>query len=246
MGYNFQAARVARTARRLTETKITDFTKYQAPVWLKAVEEIPPSEILVRPYPIQHSASNPRARKPKNIFRPTRIVYPEDQLRRDFFKDHPWELARPRMVREKNGQDARLKDWSKGLRQPGMALSGECVVQRQLWLMENKNLSKQEAYDMARHEFYKLRQQDEIESRIAIEEARMVGGYFGKNRIQVGLEVEDMEFEHWKEWATKNIKRMGDEFEQSRALENPVGDEDALDTLEGLGAGTPAAPAPAL
>ena len=125
MGYNFQAARVAVTARRLTETKVMRNTKYQAPAWLKAVEAIPPAEILTRPYPIQHTEPDAKARKPRKTYRPTAMVYPEDELRRDFFKDHPWELARPRLMLESDGKDARYRDWSKGLRQPGMALSGE-------------------------------------------------------------------------------------------------------------------------
>lgn len=125
MGYNFQAARVARTARSLTQRRVTKGLTYQEPTWLRVVEAIPPSEILTRPYPVQHGEPDPRARKPKNIFRPTKIVYPEDELRRDFFKDHPWELARPRMILETDGKDSRHWDWSKGLRQPGLALSGE-------------------------------------------------------------------------------------------------------------------------
>lgn len=97
--------------------------------------------------------------------------------------------------------------------------------------MENKGMSKQEAYDLVRHEFYKLRQRDEIESRIAIEEARNVGGYFGKNQLQVALEVEDREFEYWKSYAAREIKKKGDEFEQSRALEVGGEEESGADVL---------------
>ncbi|KAK3304125.1 mitochondrial ribosomal protein S25, partial [Chaetomium strumarium] len=136
-------------------------------------------------------------RQPRNLFRPTKIVHPEDQLRQEFYRDHPWELARPKLVLELDGQDARYRDWSKGLRQPGMALSGESVVQRQLWLMEARDMPKQQAYDVARKEFYKLRQQEEIERRIAVEEARHYGAYFGKNNLQVGMELEDQVYEHW-------------------------------------------------
>jgi small subunit ribosomal protein S23 len=74
-----------------------------------------------------------------------------------------------------------------------------------MWLMNNKGMSKQKAYDTARHEFYQLRHQDEIEARIAVEEARMVGAYFGKSLLQVGVELEDQQYENWKEWATKEI-----------------------------------------
>lgn len=95
------------------------------PVWLKAIESIPPSEILTRPRPVQHHDPDPKHRRPKGIFKPQQIVYPEDELRRTFFKDHPWELARPRVIVELDGMDGRECDWSKGLSQPGMPVTGE-------------------------------------------------------------------------------------------------------------------------
>ena len=77
------------------------------------------------------------------------------------------------------------------------------MVQRQLWLMENKGMAKAAAYDEARKEFYLLRQREEIEQRIAVEEARMVGAYFGKSLVRVGLELEDKAYEKWKTWADR-------------------------------------------
>jgi len=96
-----------------------------APIWIKAVEKVPPAELHTRPYLPQHQPLNPRARKPRNLYRPTKLVYPEDELRQTFYRDHPWELARPMMLLETNGLDARSRDWSKGVRQPNMKLSGE-------------------------------------------------------------------------------------------------------------------------
>lgn len=64
-------------------------------------------------------------RKPRNIFKPQRIIHPEDELRQTFFKDHPWELARPRIAVELDGKDAQYLDWSTGLQQPGMQVTGE-------------------------------------------------------------------------------------------------------------------------
>ena len=31
------------------------------------------------------------------------------------------------------------------------------------------------------------------------------GAYFGKSALQIGTELEDKEYERWKEWATKEI-----------------------------------------
>lgn len=85
-------------------------------------------------------------------------------------------------------------------------LTHDSVVQRQMWLMKHKELSKAAAYDMARREFYRHRHRDEIRSRIAKEEAQHVGAYFGKGPLEVGMELEDKAWENWKAWATQQIE----------------------------------------
>lgn len=74
--------------------------------------------------------------------------------------------------------------------------------------MENEKLGKRKAYDTARREFYRLRQAEEIEKRVALEEARHVGAYFGKTRVDVGNDLEDREFENWKIWAGKESAKI--------------------------------------
>lgn len=61
------------------------------------------------------------------MFQPQTIVYEEDALRKEFFGDHPWELARPRVVLENDGKDWHHDDWSR-IQQPGRQLSGERFV----------------------------------------------------------------------------------------------------------------------
>lgn len=127
------------------------------------------------------------------------------------------------MVIEMDGKDARRCDWSKGLKQPGIPLSGESVVQRQLWLMQSvPGISKEQAYDAVRREFYALRQEEEIEKRIALEEARMVGAYFGKSAMQVSMDLEDEQFEKWKKWAATQTAKI--EAERTSAYTS-FGDE---------------------
>ncbi|KAI1210714.1 mitochondrial ribosomal protein [Annulohypoxylon truncatum] len=199
--------KVYQTMTTLLNHRVFPTVKVQQPVWYKVVESIPPSEILVRPLPPQHQNPNPRARKPSRMFQPQQITYEEDELRKTFYRDHPWELARPRMIIEMDGKDSRRYDWSKGLIQPGMPLCGECVVQRQMWMMHTiPGITKEQAYDKARHEFYALRQEEDVERRIAKEEAQMVGAYFGKSFLKVGVDLEDEQFEKWKKWATKQIE----------------------------------------
>ncbi len=125
MGRQFRAARVYQTAQlNLAIPRRPDHVDLPPP-WLKALETIPPSEVLTRPVPVQHQAPDPRIKKPRRTFRPQKMVYEEDELRRTFFKDHPWELARPRIILELDGKDSRRYDWSRGLLQPGIPLSGE-------------------------------------------------------------------------------------------------------------------------
>ncbi|KAG6015403.1 hypothetical protein E4U54_003552 [Claviceps lovelessii] len=195
------------------------------PPWYQVMKSVPPAESLVRNVTPRHRAPNPKATKPKKLYRPQRISYPEDALRTNFYKDHPWELARPRIILESDGKDYQYCDWSKGLRQPGIPLTGECVVQRQLFLMQTEKMSKRKAYDSARREFYRLRQEEEIEKRVAIEEAKHVGAYFGKTRLDVGMQLEDREFENWKTWAGKQTAsreaRSNSEVETFGADEEP-------------------------
>jgi len=128
MGRPLRAARIVRTMRRRLDIPIVKRRPDAAPPWLAVVEAIPPAEILTRPIPMQHRLPNPKMTKPRKVYLPQEITYEEDELRRRFFRDHPWELARPRVIVEFDGKDARYYDWSRGLRQPGIPLTGEWFV----------------------------------------------------------------------------------------------------------------------
>ena len=80
------------------------------------------------------------------------------------------------------------------------------VVQRQLWLRHNvSGITSAQAYDQARKELYDQRLQEDVERRVAKEEAMSTGAYFGKSALDIGMELEDKEYEKWKEWATKEV-----------------------------------------
>ena len=87
-----------------------------------------------------------------------------------------------------------------------MLITTNSVVQRQMWLMKHRGLSKQHAYDVARREFYKHRHLEEVRRRVAKEEAMHVGAYFGKGPLEVGMEIEDRSYENWKSWAASQIE----------------------------------------
>ncbi|KPM45670.1 hypothetical protein AK830_g998 [Neonectria ditissima] len=201
-GRQIRPARVYQTVSEELNHRILGSSTSNPPPWYNVMTSVPPAETLVRTLPPHRWSSNPKATKPKNLFRPQRIGYLEDKLRSTFYKDHPWELARPRVILELDGKDYQQCDWSKGLQQKGRS-----VVQRQMWLMTNEKMGKRKAYDMTRREFYRIRQEEQIEKRVAIEEARHVGAYFGKTRIDVAHHLEDREFENWKIWAGKETEK---------------------------------------
>ncbi len=130
--YNFNPARVHQRASQFLELQRAGQASGMAGAkkqpWFTTIGQIPPSEILTRPLPVQHSETSHkthrRAKKPSKMFIPLRIVYEEDKLRTNFYSDHPWELARPRVILEQDGKDGQKCDWSK-IQQPGRELNGE-------------------------------------------------------------------------------------------------------------------------
>ncbi|KAI9849231.1 MAG: mitochondrial ribosomal small subunit component [Sclerophora amabilis] len=199
--YDFKPLRVHQQASQLLETP-----RLKArPPWYDVIGTVPPAQALVRPKPVQHHErpKQVKTKKPSKMFKPLPISYQEDKFRQQFFKDHPWELARPRVILENDGRDGQRVDWSR-IRQPGRSLDGESVVQRQVWLLNNvEGMNSARAYDQARHEFYDLRHQEDVERRVAREEAEALGSYFGKSYLEIGMELEDEKYEDWKAWAIK-------------------------------------------
>jgi small subunit ribosomal protein S23 len=131
-GRNLKPSRVYQTASLLLESKAIS----QPPPWFDVIGTIPPGEILTRTQPVQHRVANhkSRVRKPSKLFRPQPIEFEEDQLRREFYRDHPWELARPRIILENDGRDGQMCNWSK-MQQRGRQLNGERYG---VWLMNVK------------------------------------------------------------------------------------------------------------
>ncbi|KAK5127541.1 hypothetical protein LTR85_006881 [Meristemomyces frigidus] len=229
--YNLAPQRVHTYASQLIQNKRLP----SPPPWYNAIGSIPPSERLVRP-PLQRSqipgAKTPGGRKKSRLFKPLQLHYQEDSLRWEYFNDHPWELARPRVVLENDGRDQEKLDWSVPLdhalerprsgevseegvklddewdrirqRQAGRPINGEAVVQRQAYLM-SRGLSNAAAYDAARKEFYRFRHSRETETRVAKEEALATGAFFGPGPLDIGMKLEDQQYEAWKAWAAKEI-----------------------------------------
>ena len=97
------------------------------------------------------------------------------------------------------------------------------VVQRQLYLMNNplkpsshehpsgvpldtRPLSRDDAYDQARRELYYFRLQEDLERRVGREEAEYMGAYFGMTNLEIGMQLEDEQYEKWKEDSYKAME----------------------------------------
>ncbi|KAI0223780.1 mitochondrial ribosomal small subunit component, partial [Massospora cicadina] len=127
-------SRVFQTAKSLVQVKLID-----EPRWLKAAEKHPNTDNFLRcSQPIAYDCPlsfEGRKRKTTTTFalssctpisgkatmcktrfrppKPPRITYPEDKLRLRFFKDHPFEMARPVSLIEKDGHPE--SNWDKVL-----------------------------------------------------------------------------------------------------------------------------------
>ena len=120
--YDFRPLRVHQTATQLLKTERMS----RVPPWYGVVGSITPAQTLVRtqPLPHQHRKGRSSKKKASKLFQPQTIHYEEDFLRTEFFKDHPWELVRPRLLIEDDGKDYQKVDWER-IEQPQMVLSGE-------------------------------------------------------------------------------------------------------------------------
>jgi small subunit ribosomal protein S23 len=93
------------------------------PVWYQPVLNTPPMTDFARRPAQTHQV---RSWNRPNDLREIQSLHRglESHLRTKFYKEHPWELARPRIVVEEDGADYVRQDWSK-MQQYGKPLDGE-------------------------------------------------------------------------------------------------------------------------
>lgn len=140
----------------------------------------------------------------RNIFKPQKLTFVEDSLRSLFYEQHPWELARPKILLENNGDNEAETDWS-SIRQLSKPLDGESVVQRTLYLLnqEGSEYTLESAYDQARFEFYRIRIEQEIQQQVSEEENRMYGAVYSTSALNHGVQKEQSIIDEWKEKAVE-------------------------------------------
>ena len=96
-------------------------------------------------------------------------------------------------------------------------------------------ISRAGAYDRARKEFYEHRLLEDTERRVAKEEALHTGAQFGPSVMEIGMQLENEEYERWKAWAIKE----GEAIEQKNAAMytgTETGDLSDADSVERLSA----------
>lgn len=93
-------------------------------------------------------------------------------------------------------------------------------------------MDRNQAYDIARKEFYALRHEEEVERRVAREEASWVGASFGKGALEVGMELEDKSYERWKEWAVKEVEAIARQRDATYTGVGTVNEDEPVPEVE--------------
>ncbi|KAG6862180.1 hypothetical protein C0995_004262 [Termitomyces sp. Mi166 len=170
----------------------------EKPVWYQAVLEYPPLPLPPKAPPSRTQYD--QQVKPTQTIRPKPydpkplpIVYLEDKIRRQFFRDHPFEAFRPTTLVEGAGIEEpnplQGEIWTR-LSQRGKNPTPEDVISftRNLYEYHAKPLS--EAYATAVAQFRALRSEHHITTRFAVLEAEFFNATFSRGEIEDAFEKE--------------------------------------------------------
>ncbi|KZS95807.1 hypothetical protein SISNIDRAFT_547974 [Sistotremastrum niveocremeum HHB9708] len=195
------ACQVHRAASRLLAAKLIP----NEPSWLQAVVQHPPIPLPPRSTPSRtgydtRPTPSRKLRQPPKP-RPEEIVYLEDKVRRQFFRDHPFEAFRPRDLVEKgkirDEHPVRGKEWVR-LRQRGIRPSSEEAVRFVVNLHENHNMPLPLAYETGVAQFQALRSEFELTRAFAAYEARTYGAQFGLSESELHFKKEIAALKTWQ------------------------------------------------
>ncbi|KAI0095119.1 mitochondrial ribosomal protein S25-domain-containing protein [Irpex rosettiformis] len=153
---------------------------------------LPQDQLAARTAPAKHMRPAPR--------RPLPIHYLEDDVRTQFFKDHPFEAYRPRSLVEdgevEGESSIRGENWTR-LRQRGRNPSPEDAIRFAVNLHEYHNVPITHAYSAAVAQFRALRSEHEMATRIALMEANHFGLEFGPTVTQRTFDEEQKILQSW-------------------------------------------------
>ncbi|TFK77289.1 hypothetical protein BDN72DRAFT_735217, partial [Pluteus cervinus] len=185
-----------------------DYIKKE-PAWYQAVLSYPPLPLpakappartqydLLPPKGAQTNAAARNAQSPK----PLPVWYVEDDIRRQFFRDHPFEAFRPTTLVE----DAAVADphpirgetWTR-LRQRGRNPSPEDTIQFAVNLHQYHDVPLSDAYKKAVAQFRALRSEHHIATTFAVLEAETLGAVFSRGEIAHSHEKEKRQLASWE------------------------------------------------
>ncbi|KAG9018271.1 mitochondrial ribosomal small subunit component [Tulasnella sp. 427] len=194
------ASQVHVTVSRLLRSRFIE----QPPAWFDAVMQYPPIPTPARAPPKRSlfdakertSQQKKSAAKHGTWHRPEAqdITYLEDRVRRQFFKDHPFEAFRARTLVEsgvelEENQGVSGKNWTR-LEQRTQNPSPEDAVRFAINLHEKHDQPLAIAYKAAATQFRALRSEHQIASAFAAQEAESYGAEFGPRELEVGFAQE--------------------------------------------------------
>jgi len=183
------------------------------PAWFQAVLEHPPlppppkSPPPRTSYDLQQSntSSSRLASVAKHSIaqnpQPKPIQYVEDEIRKQFFQDHPFEAFRAKSLLEgatiELEHPIRGEEW-KRLRQRGRNPTPEDAIQYALTLHEHHQVPLTNAYEAAVAQFRSLRAEHDIARKVALMEAESYGIEFGPTQVQITYDKEGKALDSWQ------------------------------------------------
>jgi len=172
------------------------------PAWFQAVLDHPPLPLPARAPPARigddrpKKASSLRPQDPKVL----PIIYIEDEIRRQFFRDHPFEAFRPTALTEggaiRDEHPIRGKAWIR-LRQRGRNPSPEDCILFVVNLHKYHDYSLNQAYITAVAQFRSLRSEHHIATLVGATEAEQHGAQFGLTQTEIIFNKETEALETW-------------------------------------------------
>jgi len=178
------------------------------PAWYQAVLAYPPIPLPSRAPPSRSEYDLPPSGGPRTAIQnrkygspqPLPIHYIEDDVRRQFFRDHPFESFRPVTLVEEGGvadeHPINGKEWTK-LRQRGRNPSAEDAVKFTINLHKYHEIPLSGAYARAVAQFRALRGEHHIATTTAALEAEAYGAIFAPTAIEQGFAKEQKQIEAW-------------------------------------------------
>ncbi|KAF8913048.1 mitochondrial ribosomal protein S25-domain-containing protein [Gymnopilus junonius] len=170
------------------------------PVWYQAVLENPPLTLPPKAPPSRTAYDQKPQSFTKHSTRPLPIYYLEDDIRRQFFLDHPFETFRPTTLVEADRiEDPHPIDGDKWTRlgQRGRNPTPEDAVRFTLNLYQYHGLTLSQAYAKAIAQFRALRSEHHIATTFAVMEAEQLGSTFGNSEIENAFQREKRSLATW-------------------------------------------------